>query len=99
VQQHNVPYLVEEAAILFESGAWKFFDYMVLVVAPESKRIERVMKRDGISVEEVQKRINLQMPDDEKMPLAHFLIINDDQTFVLNQVLAFHKKMISLEKK
>ena len=97
--QHDVPYIVEEAALLFESGAWKYFDFIVLVTAPESLRIERVMKRDGVTMDEVQNRIKTQMPENEKIPLAHFLIFNDNQSLVLNQVLAFHEKLISLNKK
>lgn len=97
--QHDVPYIVEEAALLFESGAWKYFDFMVLISAPENKRIERVMMRDGMTSEQVQNRISSQMPEEEKIPIANFLIFNDDQSIVLNQVLAFHEKMISLNKK
>ncbi len=94
----DVPYLVEEAALLCESGAWKYFDFLVLVTAPLNKRLERVMKRDGVTEEEVRNRVSNQMPDDEKIPLANFLIFNDDQSMVINQVLAFHEKMISLHK-
>jgi len=92
-------YLVEEAALLCETGSYKFFDYLVLVTAPEQKRIERVMLRDGISKMEVENRMNSQMPEVEKIPMAHFLIFNDDENMILSQVLAFHEKMISLNKK
>ncbi|MCB8995231.1 MAG: dephospho-CoA kinase [Bacteroidales bacterium] len=96
--QKDVPYLLEEAALLFETGIWKTFDYNILVVAPEEKRIERVMQRDNVSREEVIKRMNAQMRDDEKIPQADFLIFNDDLSLVSVQVLAFHKKLISLKK-
>ncbi len=98
-EQQDFPYLVEEAALLFESGVWKNFDFMLLVTAPLNKRIERVMARDGVKEEDVLNRIKAQMPDEDKIPLANFLIFNDDQTMVLQQVLAFHEKMISLNKK
>ena len=98
-QHQDVPYLVEESALLCEAEALRYFDFLVLVIAPQNKRIERVMKRDGVTEQEVKNRINSQMTDEEKIPLAHFLIFNDDQNMVLNQVLAFHKKMISLYKK
>jgi dephospho-CoA kinase len=97
--QHDMPYVVEEAALLFESGGWKYFDFILLVTAPESLRIARVMKRDGVSESEVKNRIQSQMPEDEKIPRANFLIFNDDQSFVLSQVLAFHEKLISLNNK
>ena len=97
---HNSsPYLIEEAALLCESGAWKYFDFMVLVTACENKRIERVMKRDGVTEELVRNRIKSQMPEDEKIPLAQFLIFNDEHDMLLTQVLAFHEKLISLNKK
>ncbi len=92
----DAPYVIEEAALLFESGGWKQFDLVILVVAPLSQRIQRVIQRDGVSVVDVQSRIDAQMPDEEKIPLAHFLFFNDDQNMLLNQVLAFHEKMISL---
>ncbi len=98
-KQQETDYLVEEAALLYETGAWKFFDYTMLVIAPIDKRIERVMKRDGVGEEEVQNRILAQLPDEEKIPNSNFIIFNDDQNMVLNQVLAFHEKMISLNKK
>jgi len=95
----DAPYVVEEAALLFESGAFKYFDYMVLVTAAINKRIERVMARDDVPEKDVLVRINSQMPDEEKIAMADFLIFNDDQNMLLNQVLAFHEKMISLNKK
>jgi dephospho-CoA kinase len=98
-ERQEFPYLIEEAALLFESGAWKNFDFMLLVSAPLNKRIERVMIRDGVKKDDVLNRINSQMPEEEKIPLANFLIFNDDQTMVLQQVLAFHEKIISLNKK
>lgn len=90
------PYVMEEAALLFETGIYKSFDYTVLVSAPVSKRIERVMMRDKVSETEVVKRMEAQMTDEEKIINSHFLIFNDDQNLILNQVLALHEKLISL---
>jgi dephospho-CoA kinase len=98
-EHREVTYLVEEAALLCETEAYKYFDYLVLVTAPCNKRIERVMLRDSVTEEEVRSRMKSQMPDEEKIPLAHFLIFNDDENMLVNQVLAFHEKMISLNKK
>jgi dephospho-CoA kinase len=92
-------YIIEEAALLFESGSFKYFDYIVLVTAPESLKLKRVMARDGASKEAVEVRMKSQMPEDEKIPLSHYLIFNDDENMVTNQVIAFHEKMISLNKK
>jgi dephospho-CoA kinase len=95
-ENSGAPYCVEEAALLCETGAWKYFDFLVLVTAPLIKRVERVIARDGVTESEVQSRMISQMPDEEKIPLSHYLIFNDDENMVLNQVLALHKKMISL---
>ncbi|MDG1913520.1 MAG: dephospho-CoA kinase [Crocinitomix sp.] len=75
-----------EAAILFETGAYKLYDATVLVTAPEAIRIERVMKRDHISAEAVHKRINKQWPDAEKENLADHVLINDNSTLLIPQV-------------
>ncbi len=56
--QRNAPYLIQESALLFEEQLAKRFSAIILVVAPEEIRIERVMKRDGVTKEDVQKRIN-----------------------------------------
>jgi dephospho-CoA kinase len=98
-EQQEAIYLIEEAALLCETEAYKYFDYLVLVISPCNKRIERVMLRDGVSEEDVISRMKSQMPDEEKIPLAHFLIFNDDENMLVNQVLAFHEKMISLNNK
>ncbi len=68
-----------EAAILFETGAYKQFSATVLVVAPLETRIERVQKRDGLSREAVLKRIENQWPDSIKMSLTPYIITNDGQ--------------------
>lgn len=96
VEYTDKPYVIEEAALLFETGIYKSFDYTVLVTAPVSKRIERVMLRDKVSDSEVLKRMEAQMSDEEKIINSHFLIFNDDQNMVLNQTLALHEKLISL---
>ncbi len=95
----NHDYIIEEAALLCESGAYKNFDYLVLITAPLNKKIERVMIRDGVSELEVKKRIESQMTEDMKIIHSHFLIFNDDENMVLNQAMAFHNKMISLNNK
>ena len=78
--------IFNEAAILFETGAYENFDKMVLIAADESTRIQRVMKRDGSSEESIRARINKQWPDDQKMPLADFVIDNSENSSVLLQI-------------
>jgi dephospho-CoA kinase len=77
----------QESALLFETGGYKLLDKTVLVTAPETVRVQRVAKRDVTSAEAVQARINNQMKDEEKIPLADFVIENDDRQLVIPQVL------------
>jgi dephospho-CoA kinase len=86
----NKAYIIKEAAILFETGIYKKSDFNILVIAPLEIRIERVMKRDNISREEVMNRISKQWSDDEKIKLADFVINNDGKKAILNQVLEIH---------
>jgi dephospho-CoA kinase len=72
-------YVVKEAAILFETGGHKNCDYTILVTAPEEVRIQRVMKRDNVSKEQVVDRIKNQWSDDVKRELADFVFVNDSK--------------------
>ena len=90
------PYIMEEAAILFESGANISFDYSILVTSPESLRIQRVMKRDKISEEKVKERMNNQFPEEKKLSLADFVINNDIDSMILPQILELHERLLSL---
>jgi dephospho-CoA kinase len=81
------PIVFNEAAILFETGAYKNFDFVILVFSPEDLRLKRVMRRDGVSKEEVKARINAQWPDDKKIPLASFTINNDEKEPLLPQIV------------
>jgi len=83
-----------EAAILFETGADKNFDAMVLVTAPELSKIQRVMKRDKCSEENVRERMAKQWNDDQKIPLAQHVLINDDRTPLLAQIEALVKDLL-----
>ena len=78
-QQQVSDLVFNEAAILFETGAYKDFDATVLVTAPIETRIERVQKRDLISREAVLQRIVNQWPDSKKMNLTTYIITNDGQ--------------------
>lgn len=85
-------YVVKEAAILFESGAYKAVNEVVLVSAPEELRLQRVMQRDGISDAEVRQRMASQWTEERKAALAHHSIINDDHHLVIPQVVALHNQ-------
>lgn len=84
------PVVIEEAAVLFESGAWRDMDKTIVVTAPEAIRVGRVMARDGLSEEQVYSRMRHQMPDNEKIAWADFVIENDDVQAVMPQVLKIY---------
>ncbi|HMG07505.1 MAG TPA: dephospho-CoA kinase [Mucilaginibacter sp.] len=94
----TAPYVIKEAALLFESSSYKMCDRSLLVSAPLENRIARVMQRDGISQAEVESREARQFPEDRKKKLADDIIINDDRQLVIPQVLALHKLYLSLAK-
>lgn len=96
--REDVPYVLKEAAILFESGSYKMCDRSLLVSAPQSLRIQRVVQRDKIPAEEVQKRESRQMAEEQKLALAGDVIINDDSQLVIPQVLKLHQLYLSLAK-
>jgi len=93
--QENKPYVIEEAAIIFESGAYKELDYTINVFAPEQIRIQRVMERDKATIEDVKNRIQNQMNDDERVKLANFTIINDGTKMIIPQILEIHSKIVN----
>jgi dephospho-CoA kinase len=81
------PYILKEAAIMFESDSYKKVDKIIIVTAPDAIRIERSMKRDHASYEEVSSRISKQMPQSEKEKLADYIINNDGSELLIPQVL------------
>ena len=92
----KAPYVLKEAALLFESGSNKMCDYNIMVQAPLETRIARVIKRDGLSREEIEKRNSYQFSEEKKTQLANFVIKNDDSELMIPQVLALHNKFCSL---
>jgi len=87
------PFVVKEAAILFENGGYKKLDLNALVTAPEDIRIKRVVKRDGISEDQVKERIRNQWPDEKKIPLADFVIKCDEEHLVIPQVMEIMERL------
>ena len=83
----NFPYVIYEAAILFETGSYHNFDFTILVVADEQERIERVSRRDYSSPEDVLQRMKYQMKDVEKLKMADFVIENNDNQLIISQIL------------
>ena len=84
--QFEKTHVVKEAAILIESGAYKQCDRIIVVEAPESLRIKRVMVRDGVAEEDVEARIRNQMSETERRVHADYIIDNSGKTMLIPQV-------------
>lgn len=96
MQQQTTPYVIKEAALLFESGAAEQLDLVIGVDAPLAVRIKRVMDRDKITREEVIKRINSQVDEVIKMKLCDFVLVNDEQQLLIPQVVELHQQLLKL---
>jgi len=92
------PYVIKEAAVLFESGSYKFCDKTVLVSAPLEMRLKRVMDRDHITRAEVEIREARQFTEERKKELADYILYNDDTQLVIPQILALHRQFLQLAK-
>lgn len=93
ISKQKAPYILKEAALIFESGSNEFLDFVIGVHAPLPLRLQRVMQRDGISEEEVIKRMKQQMNEDEKMSKCRFVINNNEEELLIPQVLELDKKI------
>lgn len=89
----NFPLVVKETALLFESGSYKKCDYVITVIAPLEDRINRVIKRDAITRENVLKRIDNQWSDEDRIRNSHYIIDNTDQRTIGRQVKEILKKI------
>ncbi len=89
-------YILKEAAILFESGAYKAVDKVIAVVAPVELKIDHAMKRDKITREQVLQRIANQAKDSYIIKHSQFVIHNDEEQLLIPQVIAVHKQLMQL---
>ena len=85
-EKQNADFVIKESAILFETGGYKKCDASILVTAPVSVRINRVMERDNVTEEEVLMRIKNQWDDEEKIKLASYIIENIEKRNTILQV-------------
>ena len=89
----NANYGLKEAAILFESGSNKHLDGVVYISAPENIRIQRVVDRDKVSIQSVRERISNQWPEEQKLALANYRVLNDNKLALTPQILKLHKEL------
>ena len=96
MRQQTSPYVIKEAALIFESGSAENLDYVIGVFSPLPLRIKRIMERDNVTRDEVMKRMSRQIDEDIKMRLCDKVIVNDEQQLVITQVLALHQQLLSM---
>jgi len=90
----EIPYVLKEAAILIETGAYKELDAIIVISADKSLRMQRVMKRDDVEAGDVEQRMKNQMEDEEKLKLADYTIDNNGVVPVIPQILKIHEDII-----
>ena len=95
-QSQQAPYVIKEAAILFESGSYRDCDFIIMVTAPLEERIKRVMLRDKIDRETVEKRIKNQWNDEKKIELSTFVIENREIDKNLDKIEIIHSKIVKI---
>ena len=94
-QQSPDRIIIKESALIFETDSYKKFKTIILVTAPLEQKIKRVMQRNKMPRENVEKRMSAQWPDEQKIPLANYIISNDDTEAVIPQVISVLKKIKS----
>ena len=94
--RQTAPYVLEEAAIIFERNIAHRFAKVILVTAPEDIRIQRVVARDDVYPETVRIRMLNQWSDEKKKSLADYVIYNDNSRLLTHQVMDIHKKILEI---
>jgi dephospho-CoA kinase len=89
----KLPYIIMEAAILFESGFHDLADYTILVTAPEEDRVSRVQKRDGLSISSIRNRMSKQYSDNEKEQMASLVLYNDNRHLLIPEIIKTDKNL------
>lgn len=92
----SFPYIVKEAALLVEAGSYKELDRLITVTAPEETRIMRVLSRDPHrNLEQVRQIIAKQLSEENKVSVSDYVIVNDNHTLLIPQVIRTHQSLIN----
>lgn len=98
VKNQTSPYVIKEAALLFESGSNKSLHFVIGVKAPLPLRINRAMNRDNLTKAQVEDRISKQMQEEMKLGLCNYIINNDEKEMIIPQVFLLHEKFLNYSK-
>ena len=96
LNKQNSPYVIKEAAILFENNSYKNYDYIITVVTEEKERINRILNRDNTSEQKIKDIMKNQWDDSEKVKLSDFVIHNKSLDNTKKQVYSIHRKLLKL---
>lgn len=94
--KQTAPYIIKEAALMFEGGSAARLDFVIGVHAPQALRLKRVMERDQVGRHDVLNRMSKQINETIKMRLCDFVVVNDEQQLLIPQVLKLHEQFLSL---
>jgi dephospho-CoA kinase len=94
-KEQTAPYVIMEAAILFESGASKLVDRIASVVAPAEERIIRVINRNTLTREQVLERMRNQIDDEARMKLSDYVIHNSEKDMIIPSILKIHDDILT----
>lgn len=97
IKKINADFVIYEAAILFESGGDKLCDYIINVTSKFEDKMDRIMKRDGISKAQILERMKHQTTDDFKIKKSNFVIRNNNLKDTKSQVLTVYKLLKKLK--
>jgi dephospho-CoA kinase len=95
--KNETPYVINEAALLVENGSYQRFDVLIVVTCPEEIRVERILKRDKTTRDEVLRRIKNQLPEEEKVKPAHYIIDNSGKHALIPQVWNVHQALLAMD--
>jgi dephospho-CoA kinase len=96
LEQKDAPYVIKEAALLYESDSYKMCDESILVIAPTETKISRVKVRDGISDEDVKLRMNRQFSDEVKIKFADHILNNDEKQLIIPKIIQLHQQFLAI---
>ena len=93
-KKQTSPYIIKEAAILFESNSHIGLDAVICVSAPLDLRMKRLLNRDDYSEKEIKKRIENQISQEEKQKLSDYIIVNDEKELLLPKIIKIYKELL-----
>lgn len=94
-EKQTTPYVIMEAAILFESGASKLVDRVATIVAPVEERISRVTRRNTLNRDQVMERIKNQMTDDQRIKMSDYVINNSENDMIIPVILRINEDLLT----